>query len=163
MFEPQTLAEGVHVTRAVLPAGVGEVAVHVVKETPSSFRVDVGREVGQANMAADVSRSAVAEPPAEGCSNLLPVIESPLAEFDGEEYQHEEPPSPDVLQLPWEEYAQLLPGLEDVPPVLPEIDIMDVEEMLSGTARDKEEESAQPLSEQNILAEPVGKELIFSL
>ena len=127
-----------HATRAVLPAGMGKVAVHVVNGTASSFTVDTGREVGQANMAADVSRSAVAEPREEGCYNLLPVIEGPSVESKGEEYRYAEQPSSDALQLAWEEYAQLLPDIEDVSPELPEIDIMDIEKLFPGSANNAE-------------------------
>ena len=66
LLEPQALAEGVYVAKAVLPAGGRGTAVHVVNQTPSSFTVNAGREVGQANMAADISHSAVAEPLEEG-------------------------------------------------------------------------------------------------
>ena len=59
LFEPQTLADEVHVAQAVLPAGEGGTAVHVMNKTPSSYIVDEGSEVGHANMAGDVSHSVV--------------------------------------------------------------------------------------------------------
>ena len=51
LLEPQMMADGIYVSRAVLSRGGGEVAVHAINKTPSTFTVDIGREVGHANMA----------------------------------------------------------------------------------------------------------------
>ena len=69
-------------------------AVHAINKTPSTFTIDIGREVGHANMAADVSRSAVVELEVENHSQMSPVVE---------EYTEEEPPISPLLL--WEEYA----------------------------------------------------------
>ena len=75
LFEPQTLADEVHVAQAVLPAGEGGTAVHVMNKTPSSYIVDEGSEVGHANMAGDVclrsyARYTVAIPPAPSSRSI---------------------------------------------------------------------------------------------
>ena len=108
LFKPQTLAEGVHVARDVLPAGVEGVAVHVINATQSPFTVDAGHEVGHANMAADVSRSAVAELPAGG-DLYTPDIKSQLLEHNEDEC--EKPSSQSPLSPSWGEYSQLLPDV----------------------------------------------------
>ena len=93
--------------RRLLPAGGSEIAVHVVNETPSSFTVDVGREVGQANMAADILHSAVIAPQAEEYLHLLSA-ESPLPELTVESLP------PELTEM-WEEYSHLLPAIESIP------------------------------------------------
>ena len=135
LLEPEMLAEGVYLARAVLLAGGGGVEVHVVNETPSCFVVDAGREVSQANMAADVSHSMVganpaidvssgvtAEPQTEGYPYPPPAI----GNFQSEptEKRSDKEKFVETLLWPlWVEYSHILPAIEFVSSELVETSI----------------------------------------
>ena len=99
----------------MLPAGGGgvAVAVHVINKMPSIFTIDAGREVGQANVAGDISCSAVAQynqgqPVQERVQEL---VQEPVQESVRELAQ--EPIQEQIsLYQQWEEYAHLLPDVE---------------------------------------------------
>ena len=98
----------------MLPAGEKGTAVHMVNQTPSLFTVDVGQEVGQANMAADVSHSVVAAPSGENSPCSMAAIDSAPSELVVHRSKEEELVQ-DLLMPLWEDYAPLLPPVGDMP------------------------------------------------